>query len=429
MNSWLAVFVVAWGVVWSALPTSGAEPLVAPESLQQADYFAYWQAEFPLLQGDRVEAIYLLDDNLYLTTEQGELLAIHAEVGLLRWARRVTEREFRTFPPTHASGGEGGPVVVTHLSGISILDRYSGDLIKSIPVMFAPGGAAIANRTDYFAGGADGHFYAMRWAGLGESQPVRLWWVLTDGPTRATPAFLHENVLCFASRGGGVYCCTADRKRLLWQRRVDGTIPGEFDVDETGVYVATSDRSVYGIDRIDGRLNWQRRLPEVLYEGPVAAQGTVYQYCEGHGVFAIDATYGDVLWTCPEGRRFVARGQDEVCLITAGWRLAILDNGTGRVLRGFSVPRETLAAAQRDDATLYFASDDGRVLCAKPAGTPALRASDVAAAFAELEGKPRGRESQTAGPDVASGLATPSPEVDLDDPLRSHRNITPVSGH
>jgi hypothetical protein len=98
------------------------------------------------------------------------------------------------------------------------------------------------------------------------------------------------------------------------------------------------------------------------------------------------------------------------------------------VLREFSVPRGTLTTVNRGDATLYFASADGRVVCAKPAGVTPLKASDVAAAYAELETKRRERPSPPASPEVLTGDAGASPAVDPDDPLRSRRDITPVAG-
>ena len=51
-------------------------------------------------------------------------------------------------------------------------------------------------------------------------------------------------MLLFASQGGTVYSCRAADKALNWAFTAGGPILGDPAVDERGVYVASTDRSL-----------------------------------------------------------------------------------------------------------------------------------------------------------------------------------------
>jgi outer membrane protein assembly factor BamB len=187
-----------------------------------------------------------------------------------------------------------------------------------------------------------------------------------------------------------VFCCTSDDKELKWPPfRTDGPIRGALDLDADGLYVASGDRSVYKLDPMTGERRWQRRLPGVLDRGPVVVGGVVYQYCPGVGVFAIDATYGDVLWQVAGARQFVSRHQGTVCLTRGDDRIVIVDNKSGAVLDGFNVPPFVKVAVNRDDAAVVLISPMGELFCARPRSDKPLTGAEMKAAHASLNMPPR----------------------------------------
>jgi len=385
------VALFAGAAIWGA--SAQADGIVDADALRGASYVEHWQAQVPLGQGGRVAAIYRLHDNLYLTTSEGEVIAVHPHVGLVRWARRITEPTYAIFRPTHV--GQTGPVVFATTSGTTILDRYSGEERRMIPATFAPGTAAAADATRLFVGSSDGHLYAMRWYDPKQPKAVRLWRAMTGGVVRAAPVLVDDDHLYCASTSGAVYCCTADEKREQWKFQAEAAIAGDLAVEPQGVYVASADRSVYRLDPQTGVQRWRRRLQEILEEGPVVLGGTVFQHVPRSGMFAIDAEYGDVLWTLPQGRQVVARNGGQVCVVTEDNALVAVDAKTGKATGKADLPTPILAAVNREDAAIYLVTPLGQLFCARPIGDKSLTPADLEAAHATLNLPPKGRPADT----------------------------------
>jgi outer membrane protein assembly factor BamB len=377
--------------IWGA--TAAADEIVDADALRSAGYVQHWQTQVPLGRGGRMSAVYRLQDNLYLTTTEGEVLAVHPHVGLVRWAKGITEPTCTIFRPTHV--GLTGPVVFATTSGTTILDRYSGEERQMIPATFPPGGAATADATRLFVGSSDGHLYAMRWHDPKQPKVVRLWKAMTGGVVRATPVFVDDDHLYCASTGGAVYCCTADKKREQWKFQAEAAIAGDMDVEPQGVYVASADRSVYRLDPQTGARRWRRRLQEILEEGPMVLGGIVYQPVPRSGMFAIDAEYGDVLWTLSQGRQIVARNGAQVCVLTEENALVVVDAKTGKAIGKAELSSPVSAALNREDAAIYLVTPLGQLFCARPIGDKSLTPADLEAAHATLNLPPKRRPAAT----------------------------------
>ncbi|UCG17645.1 MAG: PQQ-binding-like beta-propeller repeat protein [Phycisphaerales bacterium] len=402
---------------------AAADSLVDAGQLRAAGYTKYWETQLPLRRGDQVAAVHLLDDNIYVTTTDGEVLAVHPGAGLLRWGRHITQRTYTIFRPTHVvDEADAGPVVFTTSSGITVIDRYSGELRKVTPSMFAAGSAATGEVTRLiegdseilqyrlFAGSSDGHLYAVEWKVPAQPEPTRLWRARTGGAVRSTPVYGDADHLYCASMGGRVYCCTSATKAEQWTFPPKGTIGpvrGDIHVTQDGVYVASADRSVYKLDPISGIQRWRRRLPEMLETGPVVLAGTVFQYCPGAGVFAIDAGYGDILWDLPEGQQAVARHGERICITMTDNHLAWVDVKTGKVNSKVSLPDRTLAAQNHDDAAIYLISPLGNLMCARPVGVKPLTNVELEVAHATLNQPPPKGDS---APETAE--SPPEPDDD-----------------
>ena len=97
----------------AAPPERGA--FLDQAQLQSASFYTYWRARMPLRDRDTVETCYLVDDCLYVTTANGDLFAVAADNGLLRWAAELTEKDYEIYRPGHLQtpGGTGPVAIVT----------------------------------------------------------------------------------------------------------------------------------------------------------------------------------------------------------------------------------------------------------------------------------------------------------------------------
>ncbi|MCB9867025.1 MAG: PQQ-binding-like beta-propeller repeat protein [Phycisphaerales bacterium] len=405
---------------------AGASGAVAQQSLlSQSDldklgYFKFWSMQLEMGRARAVTGAYVLDDSLYITTDSGDVHALDANAGLLRWAQNAAENVYEIFPPTHFLAPDGrGLVVITTSPRTLIIDRYAGDIVADMPLEMATSCSAVAADDRIYFGSSDGHFYAMRWTDPRTNRAVQLWRVIAGGPVTSDPVLVNNNDdIIFASQGGSVYDCTAVGKILNWQARTGGPIIGNIAVDGPGVFAASADRSLYRYNLISGALEWRSRFPEPLNEGPTVSGGVAFQYCRGEGLTALDAQSGDVLWKRIEGRRFVCRGVDYAMILDNTNTLLRVDINTGEVKGHARLPKTAVPVTNVHDNTIYLAANSGSVFCAKPSGTPYLTPAQLSEARRVL----RAQQGE-AGGDRDTQPPPRRPEepalVDPNDPLRS----------
>jgi len=396
--------------------------LVTAEQLQSAGYYKYWAARLPLAKSDGVENFYLVDENLYVTTRLGHLYCVSAEEGLLRWTTSVTEPDYTIFRPSHIRTPDGnGPVVIVTTTRTYIFDRYSGDLISSFTPSFSPGAGAVGDERRLYMGGADGRVYAMQWKHPFGGDPIGKWELMAGGPVTATPSLYGEEQLIFASQGGAVVSCSTFDKSCNWARKTEDAVVADPFVDETGVYVAGTDRSLYRFDVNTGAQRWRYRFPKPLVDPPAVARFTCYQSCPQIGLTAIDVDSGERKWVRPDGASFVAGGFGEAVIFTNSGAIEIVDTLSGQTTRSFDAKDTAQVVCNTRDDRVILATNDGHLTCARPESIPYLKRQQVMAAQHALTSKPDAdRQARERQP-----LPPPLPESSHVDVLRSERDTQP----
>jgi len=398
-------------------------PLVSEAALQQAGFIKFWEAKVPLVAGDTIRDAYLVDEALYVVSTHGSIFSLKADVGLLRWGAKLTEADYRIYPPAHLRKGDGGgPVVVPTTTAVFIYDRFSGDLKYRFKPEFAIGSAAVGIGNSLFMGGADGKFYSFRFDSRYPEQPIKRWEVLAGGPVTATPVLYDRDTLLFASQGGKVFSCLAGDKTFRWSFRTEGAINGDPAVDDSGVYVASTDRSLYKLHGGIGTVLWRARFPRPLTEGPVVVAQTVYQFCPDHGLTALDAMSGREKWRMEDGRSLAAHSPNGDVVFSTSNLLQVVHHENGEVLATVEAPSVFKAVSNTRDGSIYLLGRDGRVLCARLDDVPYLRRQQVMAARQQLNQPP---VDESKSPERLPKPFVPQPDPTEDDPLRSKKDTKP----
>lgn len=395
------------------------EEIASPNALRQAGLMSYWQAELPLKRGDSVDAVCLLDESLYVATRLGDLHAVDPGVGLLRWAHNVAAQGRRVFKPSHLSTVEGrAAVLVAHAEGAYVYARDTGAVLAEIPELWTAGSGAVGDARSFYVGSIDGHIYAVRWYDPIHRKPIRTWKLLGGGPVTSTPVLI-DNVLYFASQNGRVYACTADwNKDLQWPPfATEAAIVADLYVDESGVYVASLDRSLYRLDVTTGALLWRHRFPHPLRDAPIVSQRTVYQYCRGAGLYAIDVDTHELLWTQPSATAFVSRRAERTCVLLEDDRIAVLDSTSGKMRSVVPLLSRSVVAANPQGLAFYIVTQDGEMACFTTDDMRHLRAEDLLKGLTS-PGATTPPEADADSADTAEKVEGAA-DVDLDDPLRS----------
>ena len=416
--------VLVWtaAAVGAVTPDSG-RPVIDDAELQQLGFVKFWEARVPLGEGDTLRDGYLVDEALYVTTTRGNLFALKADVGLLRWGAELTEADYHIFPPTHVRAKDGnGPVVIPTTTGVFVFDRFSGELRQKFMPPFTIGSSAVGYDDKLFMGGADGKFYSL----LNDpslAQPYKRWEVLVDGPVTAMPRLLGRDQLLFATQGGVVYSCLGADKTLLWSFRAGGAIVGAPAVGDDGVFAASADRSLYKLHPGTGAALWRARFPRPLAEGPSIVGGKVLQYGADQGMTALDPSTGRETWRRLEARSLVSFSSSGITLFTIDGRLEVVDAETGEVRGAIDAPLvKTTVSNTRDDA-VYLLGRGGGIVCARLDEVPYLRRQQVAAARERLHRAPAGENDESAR--VLDSVVSEPEDPVGNDPLRSDRKTRP----
>ena len=405
----------AWTLVALLAPLALAEEdFIPPQPLAEAGLVKYWQLQLILEKGQRLQTVYLVDDHLYLGTEDGYVFAVHAPTGLLRWLRPITRSGYPVRRPCRA----GDRVIFTTPSDMQIYDWAGGDPVARLDFRFPSGTAPVFDGKLVFVGGLDHRLYAFDL----ETRYVE-WEIITNGAVRSTPG-LQGDAVYVANDVGSIYSCVRANKAFRWQSSVSDEISADLLVTEQGVYVASRDFSLYLLDLGLGNVRWRARLSGPLYEPPVLADDLAYQYSPADGVVAIEAAGVGVAdnrlrWKLPRGRTALTVHEGRAYVLTRDDTLVAVNEKDGQVKATVPACGLSLGMPAPAASTIFLAAPDGRVFCARPQGVPPLQREDLLAAL-----EPPG----TAKAAAAASQPTTRPAAKPEDALVNKQPGPPIGG-
>ncbi|MCA9245175.1 MAG: PQQ-binding-like beta-propeller repeat protein [Phycisphaerales bacterium] len=386
---------------------------ISADALRDVGLTRYWQISVPLEADQRITSAYLVEDQLYLTTNDSYAFAVHAPTGAVRWMRPVGGGNYPIPQPCHVDG----KTVFATPPKVTIYDKISGDPAQEFALRFPAGTGPITDGARYFIGGLDGRYYAFPFG-----RDFAVWKVVTQSRVVSRPVIYGE-YLFVGSTDGRVFACRSADKFRHWIRATSGPIVGDLAANERGVYVPSQDQSLYLMALDTGTPRWRVRLSGKLDEGPVVTPDVVFQFVHEDGLVAIEADplkRGErVRWKFHEGRKALTLLDGAVLVLTRDGRLVAIDLETGQPRgAGASANGLTIPVPSADNSTVFLASADGRVFCARPVGVEPLRVEQVRLAMQSDVTQPSEEEPET------SAVATTT----ADDTTPSDRPAVPAIG-
>ena len=256
-------------------------------------------AASPAVAGGLVYAAFLNRGppcNVQASQVDGELVALRARGGHVRWRRKLGPSE--TSPLV-----AGGLVYVGDWRGnVYAFNARTG----SKRWMFSTGGkvkggVALSGRRLY-VGSYDGHLYALN-ARTGRqiwraSAQARL------GPTGtfyATPAAAYGRVY-IGSTDHKVYSYGATSGKLRWSYTTGGYVYSSPAVWRLRVYIGSHDGHLYCFDAATGNVRWRFDAHGVISGSPTVLDGVVYFATTKGRTFALSALTGKELWFFRDGQ-------------------------------------------------------------------------------------------------------------------------------
>lgn len=406
-------YAFVWMLLALILPAARADgDYVDGAALYEAGLTKFWQLRLPLREGQEIADSYLVDDQIYLTTRDGYVHAVHAYTGVIRWIKQVTTAGYRVRQPCHA----GDRTVFVTPPAVLQYDRYSGEPIRKLELRFPAASPAVSDGVRFYVGGIDQRIYSFYL-----DDDFEDWKIRAGGQVSSQPALVGEH-LYFASEDGTVYACVAKNKQFRWRARTVGSITADVAVDPDGVYAASRDHSLYMFDPTLGGLRWRTRFSGPLYEPPIIVAGIAFQYCPDEGLAAINtgtvAVEERVRWILPRGRKLLTADERRAYVLSRDEDFLVVRLDDGKILHTIAAPGLVMPMSSPDDLALYIASRDGRVFCARKRGVPIVKAEQLPEVL-----------RQTGGAEEAAVAPAEEPEekpAAEGDYLRSRRTGPPV---
>ena len=238
---------------------------------------------------------------------------------------------------------------------------------------------AVAGGTVY-VGSDDGKLHAFDAAGVTNcsAAPPRtcspLWTAATGGAVRSSPAVAGGTVYVgsddgklYAFDAAGLFNCSAGPPRTClarWVTTTGGIIRSSPAVSNGVVYVGSDDAGLYALNATTGQVIWKTITGAAVRSSPAVASGVVYVGSDDKAVYALDTATGAVLWRTATGAAVrsspaVANGVVYVGSDDAG--LYALNATTGQVIWKTITGAPVQSSPAVPNGVVYVGSDDAKV--------------------------------------------------------------------
>jgi outer membrane protein assembly factor BamB len=246
------------------------------------------------------------------TTQDGEVVALAAGTGAVRWRRTIGPSE--TSPIV-----VDGRVYVGDWRGrVYALDADSGRTLWTYTTGGAVKGGVAVQGDRIFVGSYDGHVYAL------DARTGREVW-RADADSRlfgsatfySTPAAAYDRIY-IGGTDGKVYSFGALSGERRWSQSTGGYVYGSPAVWNRRVYVGSYDGSFYALDAATGDVVWKFEANGPISGSASVIAGVVYFSTFHSRTYALSAGSGKLLWSLPHGT-YAGAIADHHCLYVVGY--------------------------------------------------------------------------------------------------------------
>lgn len=395
------------------------------ETLSRLGLERAWYAAVPFGSGtERVMAVNMAEDALYVQTNRSNLHAFDAETGKYRWGVGLGMDTLDARPVAVNSD----MVFITNGPMMSAFDRRTGQSVWNKRMEGSSEGAIAANEDRVMVGLGSGKLVAYntrdhskdKVAGRSAGSFAWAWQTRKAITARPVPA---GRVVAFASQDGRVYCAIDDPRTILYRFLTGGPIVGSMGTHGNRTLIVPSmDGNLYGLDLFTGELRWKLSGGDPFDQEPLVDRDRIIALTTTGRILVVDARSGEQLRRGDTGGgRLLALSETRGYLLSHDNDLAVVDRASGQISQ---TPRDTRDRAGLDlrdyrigltnhlNDRMYFSTPSGMLLCLREAGqvVPRMLRDAKAPLFGSL---PPGGDPEVATPPIppAEGDVKPGGEA------------------
>ena len=320
-------------------------------------------------------------DNLFIGTQQGEILAVEKETGDLVWRRELPTQEDTDRAIYGRVAATEDAVFVGGYDGILYAYDSGGDPIWQEPLLGRIVGGPTVRDGYVFVGsgnvssgdGISGALYAID---IATDDPS--WTYRTNGPVWSPPT-VSDGVVYAGSLDHSVYAVDVETGDSVWSFESGGAVTSGIAVSDGLVIFGGFDSTLYALDAKTGSLVWRFDGASGWYwSTPLIADGVAYAPSLDGTLYAIDADTGVLVWSFDsEGGQIVGSPVfvNELIAVPVAdggnSRIALLETN-GSFLAACRIGEDVRTSLESDGDLLYFSAKDSsiRALRIKGNGNP-----------------------------------------------------------
>jgi glucose dehydrogenase len=293
------------------------------------------------------------------------------------------------FNPTTIHNGEQmlhPPVVLKDFivyptnTTLEVYDR-AGALVRSKPLRYSIRSSAVGNKTFvYFGADIEGGGRVVAVDVTSEYLDHRWELMFPHSAISASPA-VWGDIVYAAAENGDVAAVDYESREPLWPTPMGvfhtfDPIVADLAIDESGVYVASTDTKLCALNRNNGKVKWQYMATHGLFDGPVVTKELVLQNVPEVGYVAIDKIKGDYnrspRWTAPDITQILSADEKNVYALRKDKKIVALDKMDGHVVFTSNRKDLTVYTTNTKDAAIFVVTTGNRVMAITPVLKPGV---------------------------------------------------------
>lgn len=370
----VVIFAVIFSLALAGCFLSGClkpEPLdegvSSPTPLPINSFQTLWASKLETLHG-QITRLFSRDTLLIGYTDDGTSYVLDRATGKVLYATTIQHGDQVLHPPVVLKDFIVYPTNTT----LEVYDR-AGALVRHKNLGYSIRSDAVGSKTfvylgaDYVGGGR-----LIKIDVTSEYLDHEWYLMFPQSAVRAAPA-VWLDVVFVAAENGNVAAVAYDSRAPLWPLprgifHTYGPITADLAVDETALYVASTDSKLCALSRSNGKVKWQYESKTWLTDPPVTTKDKdlVFQHVPDLGYVALDKGAGAFnrlpRWTAPDVTQILAVDDKFVYALRDDKAMIALDKRDGHAV--FTSKRHDIATYTTNtlDGTIYAVTTANRIL-------------------------------------------------------------------
>jgi outer membrane protein assembly factor BamB len=285
---------------------------------------------------------------IYFTGRRGDLYAVDAQSGEIRWQAHLGDYILRSSPAV-----SGNTVFVTGGYALFSFNATTGEELWKLPIQYAAQSSPTVAGSMVYVASQDGRLYAVD-AATGAQQ----WSYNAEGIIFAAPA-ISGGVAYIGTDAGVLHAISLERGNFLWKAGIGGNLVASPAVSNGLVVVSARGEAVIALDIRDGKERWRYGISG--RSSVAISQGIVLAGSDDGGVHAIRLEDGQPVWLFPTGSEVLSSPVvvGNTVFIASGLNLYAIDLQTGAGIWRFSTTDVIEASPAIANEQIYLGSRDG----------------------------------------------------------------------